>query len=300
MRVAVVGATGMIGGAVSRALLARGDEVVAVSRRGQAGVDGAEDVRWDPAAGPPPDAALEADAVVNVAGSKTADLLPWTAARKRELRESRVRTTRLLVDALAGGDRPRTLVNASGADYYGPREEPTDESARPGSSFLAAVAVAWEREAVRAEDRGVRVVRLRTGVPLSPDGGALPQLALPVRLFAGGPIGGGRQWLPWIHIDDQVGLNLLALDDDRLSGPVNAASPGIVRQGEFTRALGRVLGRPTLLPTPGIALRLALGEKATLALDSRHIVPRAALDAGYAFRFTEAEPALRDLLGGAG
>jgi uncharacterized protein (TIGR01777 family) len=290
-----VGAGGLIGGAVGRALIARGDEVVAVTRRGQAGVEGAEDVRWDPADGPPPPAALEADAVVNVAGSKN-DLLPWTAARKREFHDSRVGTTRLLVDALAGDGGPRTLVNASGADYYGPREEPADESAGSGASFLAAVCVAWEREAARAEAHGVRVVRLRTGIVLSPDGGALPQLARPVRLFAGGTLGGGRQWLPWIHIDDQVGLNLLALDDGGVSGPVNAASPGIVRQGEFVEVLGRVLGRPTVLPAPAFVVRIVLGEKATLALDSRHVVPRAALEAGYGFRFTEVEPALRDLL----
>ena len=296
MRVAVVGATGMIGGAVARALLARGDEVVAVSRRGRAGLDGAEDVRWDPAEGAPPPAALEADAVVNAAGSKN-DLLPWTVARKREYHESRVGTTRLLAGALDAGRGPRVLVNASGADYYGPREEPADEGAPPGSTFLAGLCVAWEREASRAEERGLRVVRLRTGVVLSTKGGALPQLARPVRLFAGGPIGGGRQWLPWIHVDDHVGLNLRALDDDRLSGPVNAAAPGIVRQREFVKDLARVLGRPAVLPTPAIALRLALGEKATLALDSRHIVPRAALHAGYEFRFAEAEPALRDLLG---
>ncbi len=188
------------------------------------------------------------------------------------------------------------LVNASGADYYGPREEPADEGAPPGSTFLAGICVAWEREASRAEERGLRVVPLRTGVVLSTEGGALPQLARPVRLFAGGPIGGGRQWLPWIHIDDQVGLSLLALDDAGLSGPVNAAAPGIVRQAEFVKDLARVLGRPAVVPTPAIALRLALGEKATLALDSRHIVPRAALDAGYEFRFARAEPALRDLL----
>ena len=287
----------MIGRAVGEALLARGDRVLAVSRRGSAGIEGAEDARWDPAEGPPPGAALDgADAVVNVAGSKN-DLLPWTAARKREFHDSRVGTTRLLAQALAGGRRPRTLVNASGCDYSGPREDPTDESAGPGSSFLAGVCVAWEREAARAEGHGARVVRLRTGIVLSAAGGALPQLARPVRLFAGGPIGGGRQWLPWIHIDDHVGLVLLALDDERVSGPVNSASPGIVRQAEFVRALGAALGRPTVVPTPAIALRLALGEKATLALDSRHVVPQAALDAGYAFRFTEPEPALRSLLG---
>jgi uncharacterized protein len=297
MRVAVVGATGMIGGAVSRALVARGDDVVAVSRSGAAGIDGAVDVRWDPAEGPPPAAMLDGvDAVVNVAGSKN-DLLPWTAARKREFHESRVGTTRLLAGVLGGEGRPRTLVNASGSDYYGPRAEPTDESAGPGSTFLAKVCVAWEREAGRAEDHGVRVVRLRTGIVLSPDGGALPQLARPVRLFAGGPLGGGRQWMPWIHIDDQVGLNLLALDDERVSGPMNTAAPGIVQQRDFVQALGRVLGRPAVLPTPALALRIVLGEKATLALDSRHVVPRAALDAGYAFRFAEVEPALRSLLG---
>jgi uncharacterized protein len=297
MRVAVVGATGMIGRAVSEALLARGDLVVALSRRGAAGIQGAEDARWDPAEGPPLGAALDgADAVVNVAGSKN-DLLPWTAARKREFHDSRVGTTRLLAQAFAGEGAPRTLVNASGCDYYGPREEPTDEGAGPGSSFLAGVCVAWEREAARAEEHGARVVRLRTGIVLSSAGGALAQLARPVRLFAGGPIGGGRQWLPWIHIDDQVGLVLLALDDEGVTGPVNTASPGIVRQAEFVKALGAVLRRPTILPAPAIALRLALGEKATLALDSRHVVPRAALDAGYAFRFTEAEPALRALLG---
>ncbi|HEX2508129.1 MAG TPA: TIGR01777 family oxidoreductase [Miltoncostaeaceae bacterium] len=296
MRVAVVGATGMIGGALARALLARGDEVVAVSRRGRAGLDGAEDVRWDPAEGGPPAAALEADAVVNAAGSKN-DLLPWTAGRKREFHESRVGTTRLLAGALGAERGPRVLVNASGADYYGPREEPADEGAPSGSTFLADVCVAWEREASRAEERGVRVVRLRTGIVLSTAGGALPQLARPVRLFAGGPIGGGRQWVPWIHVDDQVGLNLRAIEDDRLSGPVNAAAPGIVQQRELVGALARVLGRPAVVPTPAIAVRLALGEKATLALDSRHIVPRAALEAGYGFRFTQVEPALRDLLG---
>jgi uncharacterized protein (TIGR01777 family) len=296
MRVAVVGATGMIGGAVARALLARGDEVVAVSRRGRAGIEGARDVRWDPAEGPPPAAAVEADGVVNAAGSKN-DLLPWTAARKREYHESRVGTTRLLAGALDPAHGPRVLVNASGADYYGPRDEPADEGGPPGATFLATLCVAWERAASRAEERGVRVVRLRTGVVLSAEGGELSHLALPVRLFAGGPIGGGRQWLPWIHVDDQVGLNLRSLDDERLSGPVNAASPGIVRQREFVRDLARVLRRPAVVPTPAVALRLVLGEKATFALDSRHIVPRAALEAGYAFQFTQAEPALRDLLG---
>ena len=298
MRVAVVGATGMIGGAVARALLARGDEVVAVSRRGRAGLDGAEDVRWDPAegaaAGRPPSRPTR---------SSTSRAPRTTSCRGRprasgSYRESRVGTTRLLAGALDAGRGPararqrirrRLLRPPRGAGRRGRAagvELPGGPSASHGSARPSA-----------PRSAGCGWCGCAPASSCSPEGGALPQLARPVRLFAGGPIGGGRQWLPWIHIDDQVGLNLMALDDDRLSGPVNAAAPGIVRQREFVRALAASSGGRPLLPTPAIALRLALGEKATLALDSRHIVPRAALEAGYAFRFTEAEPALRDLLG---
>lgn len=298
MRVAVVGASGLIGGALGAALIARGDEVVAVSRRGAAGVDGARDVRWDPAEGPPPRDALDgADAVVNLAGAPI-ETRRWTAARKREIHESRVLTTRLIAEALARDGAPRTLVNSSAVGYYGPREEEVDETAGPGSDFLAETCVAWEREALRAAEAGARVVCVRTGIVLDADGGALPKLVLPVKAFAGGPIGGGRQWLPWIHIDDEIGLFLLALDRDDVSGPLNATAPDPVRQGDFVKALGRVLGRPAVVPTPAFALRLAMGEMATLAVDGQRAVPRAALRAGYAFRFTEPEAALRDLLGG--
>ncbi len=297
MRVAVVGATGMIGRAVSRALAARGDEVVAVSRSGAAGVEGAEDVRWDPAEGPPPERAVAgADAMVNLAGAPI-EGKRWTAARKREIHESRVLTTRLIVNALAREGSPGALVNGSAVGYYGPRDAEVDETAGPGADFLAATCTAWEREALRAQDGGARVVCVRTGIVLDADGGALPKLALPVKAFAGGPIGGGRQWVPWIHIADEVGLILLALDRDDVAGPLNAAAPDPVRQGDFVKALGRVLGRPTVVPTPAVALRLAMGEMATLALDGQRAVPRAALRAGYAFRFTEPEAALRDLLG---
>ena len=296
MRVAVVGSTGMIGGAVGRALIARGDEVTAVSRRGAAGIEGARDARWDPAEGPPPEAVLEdADAVVNLAGAPI-EGKRWTAARKREIHESRVLTTRLLVDALGRDGVARTLVNGSAVGYYGPRDDEVDETADPGDDFLAETCVGWEREAIRAQDAGARVVRVRTGIVLDAEGGALPKLALPVKLFAGGPIGGGRQWVPWVHIDDEVGLILLALDRDDVSGPLNACVPEPVRQRDFVAALGRALGRPAVVPTPAIALRLAMGEMSTLALDGQRAVPRAALRAGYAFRHTEPEPALRSLL----
>jgi uncharacterized protein (TIGR01777 family) len=298
MRVSVVGATGLIGRHACEALVARGDEVVAVSRRGDSGIAGVEDVRWDPADGPPPPAALDgADAVVNLAGAPLAGRR-WSTARKRDIRESRVLTTRALVDALAGEGRPRVLVNASGIDYYGPRgEETVDETDGPGSGFLAETCVAWEREAARAADHGVRVVMVRSAVVLSDEGGALPTMARPVRLFAGGPIGGGRQWLPWIHLDDEVGLILLALERQDLAGPLNATSPEPSRQGEFVKALGHALGRPALVPTPAVALRLALGEMATLVLDGQRAVPRAALAAGYRFRHPDLGGALRAIYG---
>jgi hypothetical protein len=293
VRVAIVGATGLVGGRLARALLARGDEVVAVSRGGAAGVEGVHDVRWDPADGPPPAAAFAgADAVVNLAGAPIGGKR-WTAGRKREVRESRTITTRLIVDALAAPGAPRVLVNGSAVGYYGPTDETVDESAPPGADFLAVTCVAWEREAARAREHGARVVVIRSGLILAAEGGILPQVARPVKLFAGGPIGGGRQWMPWIHIDDEIGLLLLALDRDDVSGPLNGSAPEPVRQRDFVKALGRVLGRPTVVPTPAVALRLALGEMATLALDGQRAVPAAALAAGYTFAHTDVEAALR-------
>lgn len=291
----MVGATGLIGSRLCGALLARGDEVRAVSRGGTAGIDGAQDVRWDPHEGPAPAGVAQGvDAVVNLAGASIGGKR-WTASRKRLIRESRTLPTRGVVDALMADGAARVLVNASGADYYGVPEEATDETAPPGATFLAETGVAWEREARRAEDAGVRVVLLRSGIVLAPEGGALAEMARPVRLFAGGPLGGGDQWLPWIHIDDEVGIILHALDRDDVRGPLNLAAPAPVRQREFVRALGRVLHRPASLPTPAIAVRLALGEMATLALDSRHVVPAAVLASGYEFRWTDVEAALRDV-----
>lgn len=291
----MIGATGLIGGRLCAALVARGDAALAVSRSGAAGVAGAEDVRWDPAEGPPPAAVTEGvDAVVNLAGAPIGGKR-WTAERKREVRESRTIPTRLLVDALAAEGAPRVLVNGSAVGFYGPTDEEVDESSPPGADFLADTCVAWEREALRARDHGVRVVLLRTGIVLAADGGALPQMALPVKLFAGGPIGGGRQWVPWIHIDDEVGLILRALDDAEVSGPLNATAPEPVRQRELVRAIAAALGRPAILPTPAVALRLAMGEMATLALDGQRAVPRAALARGHAFAHTDVAEALRDI-----
>jgi uncharacterized protein (TIGR01777 family) len=297
VRLALTGATGFIGGHLARALLARGDEVVALVRGDASGIAGARDVHWDPAEGPLPPEALEGvDAVVNLAGAPIG-ASRWTAARKRLIRESRVTATRAVVDALVAGAGPRVLVNASGIDIYGASEAAVDESSPPGEGFLPQTAVAWEREAARAADHGVRVVLLRTGLVLAADAESLQRMARPVRLLAGGPLGGGRQWYSWIHIDDEVGLILHALDRDDLAGPLNAVSPKPVRQRDFVRVLAEVLNRPAIVPAPAVAVRLALGEMATLALDGRPVVPRVALDTGYRYRHPGLEGALRDVYG---
>jgi len=295
MRVAIVGATGFIGRRLTRALAERGDEVVALSRRGR-DVPGARAVAWDPGTSPLPRDALEAvDAVVNLAGEPLTKR--WTEARKRAIVESRVQSTRGVVEALGDGG-PSVLVNASGVDFYGSRgEEVLTEASRAGSGFLADVVLRWEGAAREAEGQGVRVVLVRSGVVLAADGGALPKLVLPTKLFVGGPIGGGQQWFPWIQVDDEVGLFQWALDNDAVRGPIVAVAPNPVRQKDFAAALGRVLGRPAFLPTPGFVLTPVLGEGAQVVLSSKRVLPRAALDSGYRFKFPELEPALRAALG---
>jgi uncharacterized protein (TIGR01777 family) len=294
MRVAVVGATGLIGRRVVDALAGRGDEVVALVRGGR-DVPGARVIAWDPAAGGVPSGALDGcDAVVNLAGSTIGRR--WNDEVKREIVSSRVALTDRVV-ATIGADGPRTLVNASAVGYYGNREEEVDESAVPGTGFLAEVCQRWEASARAGEAAGVRVVCLRTGIVLDVDGGALAQMLPPTKLGLGGPIAGGRQWLPWIHIDDARELVLRALDDAGIAGPLNLVAPGIVRQGEFAKALGHAVGRPAIAPTPAFAIKVMLGQGAQIILQGQRVVPRRALDAGYAFRFPDLPAALEDLLG---
>jgi hypothetical protein len=201
----------------------------------------------------------------------------------------------VVAGAVAAGG-PGVLVQGSAVGFYGDRgEEPLDETAAPGQGFLADLSVRWEAAAAPAASRA-RVVLVRTGLVLARDGGALPALARPFRLFAGGPIGDGRAWQPWIHLADEVGLLLLALDDARASGPLNAVAPAPVRQAELAATLARVLRRPNLFPVPEVALRLAVGEMADVLLASQRVVPARAEALGYRWRFPALEPALRDLL----
>lgn len=303
MRVAVTGATGLIGSALVRALQARGDEVVALTRdaeRGRAVLgDQLELQAWpSPQQASPPTAALEgADAVVHLLGEPVAQR--WTEAAKREIRDSRVLATRSLVAGLAAlpdERRPKLLVSQSATGYYGPRgEEPLDESAPPGEDFLAGVTVSWEREALAAAP-GARVALTRTGVVLSPSGGALAKMLPPFRLGIGGPVAGGRQYVPWIHLDDVVGALVHCLEDRSASGPLNLTAPHPVTNAELSRTLGRVLHRPAVLPVPGAALRLMYGEMASIILTGQRVIPGRLQELGYAFRYAELEPALRDVL----
>ena len=292
MRVVVTGASGTIGGALAGALLARGDDVTGITRAPGAHGGGDIDWRsWDDL----PAAIAEADAVVHLAGAGVADKR-WSAARKRELRDSRIDTARRIVAAIgAAPDKPAVLVSGSAVGIYGSRgDELLTEQSAPGDDFLARLCVDWE---AAAQGAGVRTVTLRTGVVLAREGGALAKLLLPFKLGAGGPIGRGRQYMAWIHRDDIVGLILHAIDTPSLEGPLNGVAPESVRNAAFGKALGAALRRPALMPTPPIALRLLLGERAGVLTASQRVSAARAQESGYAFRHAEIDGALRDLVG---
>lgn len=292
MRIALTGATGFLGSRVRAALAAQGHELRLVSRRAGAGYH-----RWPGHDAPfPPEALAGADAVIHFAGENVAQR--WTEAARRRIRDSRVTGTRRLVDAIgAAAPRPAVLVCASATGYYGDRgEEVLDEASAPGQGFLAETCIEWEREAERAEECGVRVVRLRFGMVLGREGGALAKMLPVFRLCLGGRLGGGQQWMPWIHVEDAVKLILWTLEEQRASGPLNAVAPAPVRNQDFTRVLEGVLGRPALFAVPAWALRLAMGDAAEIVLSSQRVMPRAALNGGFRFRYPHVADALKALL----
>ncbi|MBW3542612.1 MAG: TIGR01777 family oxidoreductase [Planctomycetes bacterium] len=297
MRVLVTGSSGLIGSDLVSFLTTGGHEVVRLVRR-QA--HAADEIAWQPSGGAIDRPALEGfDAVVHLAGENIAGGR-WTAKRKARIRSSRVEGTRLLAEALAGLEhKPRVLVCASAIGYYGDRgSEVLDESSSSGDNFLAEVCREWEAAAEPARQAGIRTVHTRFGVVLSAAGGALKQMLTPFKLGAGGKIGSGRQYWSWVAIDDVVGAIHHALMMDSLDGPINVTAPQPVTNREFTKTLGRVLHRPTLLPLPGFAARLALGEMADeLLLASARVVPQKLQDSGYEFRYTDLEAALRHALG---
>jgi uncharacterized protein (TIGR01777 family) len=296
MHVAVTGSTGLIGSALVRLLAAEGHTVTRLTRSQPSQPD---QVRWDPAGGSIDAGALAAaDAVVHLAGKAIASGR-WTGKAKREIRESRVRGTRLLAETMAGlTDGPRVLVCASGIHYYGDRgDEVVTERSGPGVGFLAEVCQAWEAAADPARAAGLRVVHVRTGLSQTRQGGSLPKQLPLFRLGLGGRFGSGRQWWSWVSLDDVLGIYRHALVGDGLEGAVNATAPNPVTNAEFTTTLARVLGRPALAPVPKFGPRLALGEMADeLVFSSIRVLPEAATASGYRFRWPELEPVLRHLL----
>jgi uncharacterized protein (TIGR01777 family) len=300
MQALVTGATGFIG----RRLLARLERPVVLSRDAaraekQFEAFGVRTAPWQPQGGlPPADAFVGVDVVFHLAGDPVAEGR-WTAAKRASIRDSRVVGTRNLVAALrALAVKPRVLISGSAVGYYGDRgDEELDEQSPPGNDFLASVCVEWEREAMAAREFGIRVVCLRSGIVLGPGGGALAKMLTPFKMGMGGPLGSGNQYMPWVHIDDLVELMLFAARNENISGPLNGVAPNPVTNREFTKILGRVLGRPTVMPAvPAFVLRTMVGDMGDMLLGSQRVVPRAALDAGFAFRFRELEPALRDVL----
>lgn len=319
MRVSVTGATGLIGSRLVSALRARGDEVVVLSRDPERGLRILRDitdptagggssetaatdlqtVAWDPSAEPAPASGLAGnDAVVHLAGEPIAQR--WSSSAKQAIRASRVEGTRNLVagiSALEARQRPQTLISGSAVGYYGPHGvEPIDEDAPPGPGFLAQTCVAWEAEADAAERLGLRVVKVRTGVLLDRRGGALAKMLPPFKLGVGGPLAGGCQYVSWIVPEDLIGIMLATLDEERWRGAVNATAPQPVRNSELSKALGRALHRPALLPVPGLALRALYGEMSEVVTTGARVVPTKALMNGYEFCYEQLGPALQAVL----
>ena len=301
MKVLVTGASGFIGSALCDALLARGDTVVGLSRdpqRARATNPSVVWHAWEPTLERPPAAAFEnVDGVINLEGEKINQR--WTDDAKRRIMESRRTGTRNLIAAIAGLEKkPQVLVNQSAIGFYGDRGDAmVDESAESGEGYDAEVVREWEAAAGEAESVGVRLAIVRTGHVLDPRGGLLGELLTPFKLGVGGPIAGGRQHMSWIHIDDEVGILLWALDNEKVSGTVNSTAPNPVTNREFSHAIGRALGRPASVPVPGFVLDLKFGgEFGRVLRGGQRVMPRRALDLGYQFRYPEIDGALKNLL----
>ena len=299
MKVFMTGGTGFVGTYLSRRLIAEGHQVAILTRRPHppaSEMPGLSYLGGDPTQeGPWMGAVPEADWIINLAGASI--FTRWTAGHKQEIFDSRSKTTRNLVIALAAGDRRQLFCSTSAVGYYGPRgEETLTEDSPADAGFLGDVAKAWEAEALKAQDLGVRTVITRFGIVLGRDGGALRQMVPLFKKFLGGPLGDGSQWFSWIHQEDQARAFLFVKDHQEIKGPVNFTSPNPVRNRELARALGRTLHRPAFMPTPAFMIRLVMGEFGDTLLTGQKVLPKRLLDAGFEFHFPSVEAALTNLL----
>jgi uncharacterized protein (TIGR01777 family) len=300
MHVIITGGTGLIGRALASDLISDGHQVTALSRspdRASSMPEGVRIARWDARSALGWGNLVDgADAIVNLAGATIAR--PWSKRYKQVIRESRLSAARAVVEAVTmATSKPHALIQASGIGYYGPRgdnEVTVDTPA--GEDFLGQFAVAWEASTAAVEELGVRRAIIRSGAVLSTAGGALPLQALPFRLLLGGSLGSGKQWLPWIHIDDQVRAIRFLIENDAASGPFNLVAPETITNADFSRVLGRVLKRPSWIPVPAFALRTLLGEMSIVMLEGQRATPKRLQNLGFTFHFPKAEDALRDLL----
>ncbi|HJQ70673.1 MAG TPA: TIGR01777 family oxidoreductase [Blastocatellia bacterium] len=302
MKILITGATGLIGRPLCRRLTEEGHAVIALSRDPDKVGDlaAAKVFRWQAQAGPPPAEAFDSvEAVVHLAGEPIA-ARRWSEEQKQRIRDSRVISTRHLVNGMrAAAPRPAALISSSAVGFYGDRgDELVDEDSPPGAGFMPDICREWETEAERASEARIRVVVVRTGVVLAQKGGALEKMLPPFKLGVGGRIGDGRQWFPWIHLSDIVEIFRHAIFSSALGGVINGVAPAVVTNSEFARALARALGRPAIFPVPQFALRLMFGEMADVLLGSQRVAPKRLLASGYEFRYAELQPALADLVGG--
>ena len=302
MRVLVTGASGRIGKALCDELLKRGDEVVGLTRDPDKAGAAQPQVTWhawEPTLERPTEAAFEGvDGVVNLIGEKINQR--WSDEAKRKIMDSRRISTHNLVGTIEGlTARPKAMVSQSAVGYYGDRgDEVLDESSAPGEGFDSSVCVEWEKAAREVEPTGVRLAIVRTGQVMETGGGILGELLLPFKLGLGGPLAGGKQWVPWIHLADEIGVLMWALDTDTVSGVVNGTAPNPVTNKDWSKALGKALGRPAVLPIPGLAVEVKFGKEfGKVAQGGQRVLPRRTEELGYAFKFPEIDGALRNLVG---
>lgn len=300
MRILIIGGTGFIGKHLCTKLTSLGHRIAVITRRRRnADSEGVDYFTADLFEKPelPIELLEKTDAVINLAGESIGGKR-WTKSQKMKIVESRTRTTKALVDAIAKAQtKPKLFISASAVGYYGGRgDEELDESATAGTDFLATTCVKWEKEAQKAQELGLRLVILRSGVVLGRGSPALKMMILPFNLFVGGPLGSGKQWLSWIHIEDAIDLMLFAIGNEQMSGPVNATSPNPVNNKTFAKILGKVLKRPSFMPAPSFALKAALGEQALIVLTGQRVLPKKAQELGFRFKHKNLETALQGIL----